>query len=169
MTELETTTAAPPAAFSGARNATPEQIEVAKRAILDGEALPDFGDPELVSRAIVERLLGSQTFEAAFAPQNLEGWQEYLGVPVLVRDFHLNRTRFDDRAEGSPSVYAVCDLERLDGEDPATLQVSVGGMNVLAQLLLIVERDWWDKPVKMIAKETATPGRKVLWLESAER
>lgn len=165
--ELATTADAP--AFSGARAATADQIELAERAILDGESLPDFGDPALVSRAIVERLLGSESFEQAFASQSLEGWQDYLGVPVLVRDFHLNRTKFEDRAEGSPSVYAVVDLERLDGEEPATMQVACGGQNVLAQLLLIAKRDWWDNPVKMIAKDTSTPGRQTLWLETAAR
>ena len=165
------TTAPDTAAATGAelatRSATPEQIEQARAAILDGAAIPDFGDPELVSRAIVERLLGSDTFEQAFKPQELESWQEYLGVPFLVRDFHLNRTRFEDRPEGAPSVYAVCTLERLDGEEPAVVTVTTGGQNVLAQLLLILEKGWWDNPVKMIAKDTATAGRKALWLEGA--
>lgn len=149
-----------------ARTATKKELEVAWTAITTGE-LPDgfgaSGDARGTALAIVDRIKSSDSFEDVFNPQELPAWRDtYLGVPVLVRDLHLNKSTV--AGEGA-AVYAVVDIEPLDGQAPAT--VSCGGQNVLAQLLKILENGWWDKPVKMIAKRTAE-GYDALWLVSAE-
>lgn len=138
-----------------------EELQVAREALLSG-ALPDgFGaaqDSAEMARAIAERILRAETFEEAFAPQTIDAWKDVLfNTPVGVLDFHLNASSYE---VGSP-FYAVCDVERLaDGE---VLTVQTGGLNVLAQLLLIAEKGWWGKPVKMISKDTAG-GFDALWL-----
>lgn len=148
-----------------AKAASPEQIELAYQAILGDAELPAATDPEVVSRAIMERILAAETFEAAFAAQNLEGWREYLDVPVFVQGFHLNRSTYD--APGSSPVYAVVDLTLAADGEPVT--VTCGGRNVLMQLVKMLERGWFDRPVRLVAKQTAADhGGSALWLESAE-
>lgn len=149
-----------------ARKASKDELKVAWTAIMTGE-LPDgfgaAGDARGTALAIVDRIKHSESFEDVFNPQELPAWRDnYLGVPLLVRDLHLNKSTV--AGEGAP-IYAVVDIEPLDGRPPAT--VSCGGQNVLAQLLKMLENGWWDKPVKMIAKRTAE-GYDALWLVSAE-
>lgn len=130
------------------------------RAVLTGEGdLPQLADPEVISAQIVERILAAETFEDAFEPQEVEAWRDYLDVPVLVRNVHLNRSGY----EGT-SIYAVCEIERVDGEEPqGPFTVTCGGRNVLAQLYKMLEKGWLDKPVKMTAKTTGE-GYQALWL-----
>lgn len=148
------------------RPPTKAELDQAYAAILDGKPLPQVSDPEVVSRAILERILTAETFEDAFAPQELTSWRDLLDVPVFVRSFHLNSSGFE---QGS-SVYAVCDLQRADGanwdDGRPTLTVTCGGRNVLAQLVKMLEKGWLDRPVAMIAKRTRE-GFDALWLESA--
>jgi hypothetical protein len=141
-----------------------EDFEVAKSAIIDGTPIPNIGtgDPMAVSKSIAERIAAADTFEEAFSPQDLDAWTNYLGIPVLVQDFHLNPTGF--LVEGNPSVYAVCDIAKL--EDGEIVTVTCGGRNVLMQLLKMKQRGWSDRPVVLVNKRTAE-GYNVLWLESA--
>lgn len=148
----------------GPRKASKEELQVAYKAILDGELPDGFGaaeDAEAVSRAIIERIAAAEDFDEVFSPQDLLGWKDaLLDEPVKLRDFHLNKAGF----EGGSAVYAVCEVERLsDGE---LLTVSCGGRNVLTQLVKILEKGWWDNPIKMIAKRTAE-GFDALWLVKA--
>jgi hypothetical protein len=137
-----------------------KQLAAAYAAILDGEKLPTIGDPEVMSRMILERILKAETFDEAFKPQTLDSWRDYLDVPVTVQEFHLNPSGYE---QGS-SVYAVVDLKRLD--DGAGLTVTCGGRNVLAQLVKMLEQSWTDKPVKLTAKTTGE-GYQALWLVAA--
>jgi hypothetical protein len=139
---------------------TPVEIEQAVAAIMDGQPLPAIGDPEIVSRAILERILAAETFEEAFRPQQLTGWREYLDQPVQVRDFRLNRSGYEN---GSP-VYAVVDLTVLETGEAVT--VTCGGRNVLMQLVRALQKGWLDRPVRLTAKKTAE-GFEALWLEDA--
>lgn len=138
------------------------RVDVAKAyaAILDGEAPPQMADPELVTREILERIMRAETFEEAFRPQTLRAWSELIGVPVKVRDFHLNPSGLEGQ-----TVYAVCELELLDGSE-STTTVTCGGKNVLMQLVKALEQGWLDKPVVLMEKPT-NEGYKVLWLEAA--
>lgn len=140
----------------------PKGIALAYKAILDGEQIPFEGDPQAVSRAIVERIMAAETFEDAFKPQELDAWRNHLDRVVLVRDFHLNPTTFEN--ENGASVYAVCDLvDPVTGEE---FTVTCGGRNVMTQLVKMHERGWQDKPVKLTGKKTAE-GYQALWLVAA--
>lgn len=143
-----------------AKQPSKKDLETAYAAILDGAAIPVASDPEAVSRAILERIFASDTFEEAFAPQQLEGWREYLDVPVLVQEFHLNPSGFE---QGS-SVYAVVDIVRVDTGEQLT--VSCGGRNVLAQLVQMLRHGWFDRAVKLTSK-TTSEGYQALWLVAA--
>lgn len=138
-----------------------EQIDLAYKAILGDAELPIASDPEAMSRAIVERIMQAETFDEAFKPQQLEAWREYMDVPVLVKDFHLNRSSFD--GAGAP-IYAVVDIEKLD--DGETVTVTCGGRNVLTQLVKMLQKGWTDQPVKLTGRQTGE-GYTALWLEAA--
>jgi hypothetical protein len=141
-----------------------EDYATALTAILDGTPIPNIGtgDPAAVSRAIAERIAKSETFEEAFAPQDLDAWTNYIGVPVFVQDFHLNPTGF--LVEGQPSVYAVADIANVADGDVKT--VTCGGRNVLMQLVKMKQKGWMDNPVVLVSKRTAE-GYDALWLQSA--
>ncbi len=122
-----------------------------------------MADPEVVSRAIMERILAAETFEEAFQPQSLPSWgSDFLGVPVFVRDIRLNKSTV--KGGTGPSVYAVVDIADAVKGDVHT--VTCGGRNVLVQLIKMLEKDWLNKPVKMTERPTAE-GYNVLWLEAA--
>ena len=139
-----------------------KDLEMAYAAILDGEPIPASGDPEVISRAIVERILGAETFEEAFSPQELKGWQELVDVPVRVLGFKLNPSTAASGGTG-PSVYAVVDLVVLETGEQET--VTCGGRNVLAQLVKALEKGWLGNPIRLIAKPTAE-GNTALWLQA---
>lgn len=154
---------------------TKKDLELARAAILGDAELPAAADPEIVSRAIMERILDAETFEEAFRPQDLEGWQEYAGVPVLVRGFHLNRSKYgadgEESEEGS-GVYAVVDIAPMTdgGTFEEVVTVTTGSKNVLAQLVKMLEKQldgeaWMERPVKLTQTKTSE-GFTVLRLES---
>lgn len=145
---------------------TGKELELAYRAILDGDVVPEIGDPEVVSRAIMARVMDAESFEDAFAPQSLKSWSDYLDVPVLVREVRLNKSTVK-RVAGMPSVYAVVDIAFLTGNQQGEVEtVSCGGRNVMIQLVKMLEKDWLDKPVQLVSKVTAE-GFDVLWLVAA--
>lgn len=149
-----------------ARTASPEELDVFWKAILDGELPEGFGaaeDADAVSRAIVERIRGEEDFDSVFGEQELAAWRDtLLDVPVQVVNFHLNKSTVDG-GRGGP-LYAVVEVVRLS--DSEQLTVTCGGRNVLAQLAKILENGWWDKPVKMVARRTGE-GYDVLRLAKA--
>jgi hypothetical protein len=139
-----------------------EQVQLAYAAIMGDAELPVASDPEAMSRAIVERIMSADTFDEAFRPQQLESWQSYLDQPVKVREFHLNRSAFED-GQGAP-IYAVVDIELLsDGE---IVTVTCGGRNVLTQLVKMLQKGWQDNPVQLTARKTSE-GYTALWLTAA--
>lgn len=146
------------------RKASKDELAVAYKAILDGELPEGFGaadDAGAMARAIVERIIAAEDFDSVFTQQDLPAWRDtLLDQPVKVIDFHLNKST----VEGGGAIYAVVDVERLaDGE---RLTVSCGGRNVLAQLVKMLEKSWFDNPIKMIEKRTAE-GYGALWLVKA--
>lgn len=149
---------------------TPHDLEAAYGAILDGKPVAQFDtDPEIVSRRILERILAADSFEEAFRPQELDGWQVYVNRPVRVIDFHLNpSTKKSENGKVTASVYAVVDLLLIDpnGEAGDEVTVSCGGRNVLAQLVTMRQNGWMDRTVKLTAKQTGE-GNTALWLEAA--
>lgn len=137
------------------------QLAVIADAILGRGELPPAADPEAMSQAIMERILGASSFEEAFTQQDLTPWRSLLEVPVYVRDVHFNRSGYEGQA-----VYAVCDLELADGSE-SKVTVSCGGKNVLAQLVAMLKNGWQGNPVRLIANRTGE-GFDALWLEAVE-
>ncbi len=141
---------------------TAKELELAYAALLNGEPLPTAGDPEVVSRMIVERILSAETFEEAFAPQKLPAWRDVaLDRTVLVQGFHLNNSTMPE-GQGA-AIYAIVDL--VDTATGEQMTVTCGGRNVLAQLIKSLEKGWLGRPVRMTSKATAE-GYRVLWLEA---
>jgi hypothetical protein len=139
--------------------ASSAELEAAAAAILDGKELPGGGgDPEAVSRMILERILASDPADL-FKPQNLEPWRESIDRPAEVSGFHLNRSSF----EGGSSVYAIVDLTWLD--DGESESVTCGGRNVMAQLLAAMRHGLLPVRVKLVGNRTAE-GYQALWLEA---
>lgn len=145
-----------------------KELETAYAAIMEGKEIPTVGDPEVISRQIMERILNAETFEDAFQAQSLPAWRDTLmNVPVFVRDIRLNPSKYK---ESGSSVYAVVDVQPFStetGEMEETRTVAIGGRNVLMQLVKMLEKGWSDKPVQLISRDT-TEGYEALWLESVE-
>jgi hypothetical protein len=166
MTETQTIGAGDVAKLSGKaldkRNA---ELASAYAAILDNEKPEGLAvsDPELVTREILERIMNAETFDEAFKPQELTAWRDLIDVPVRVLGFKLNPSGLEGQA-----VYAVVELERLDGDmdNPAKLTVTCGGRNVMMQLVKALEKGWLQNPVAMTKKATSE-GYEVLWLIAA--
>ena len=144
-------------ALAGRRAA---EIDLAYRAILDGEPLPVATDAQATSRAIAERILEASSAEQVLQQQELPAWRDLLDVPVEVRGFRLNPSGYE---QGS-SVYAVVDLTRLDTGE--SIGVSCGGQNVLVQLVKLLELDALPAKVKLTGKRTGE-GYQALWLQAA--
>jgi hypothetical protein len=141
---------------------TEEELETIKGVLFRGEELPTM-DKADAAQMIAQRLAESETFEEAFAPQEdtkLPAWADTLmGVPVVVQGVRFNPST--KQGEG-PSAYAVCTLGRLDNGDNVT--VHCGGLNVMTQLVLMLEKGWMGNPVKLVARATGND-RETLYLE----
>jgi hypothetical protein len=142
-----------------------KEIELAYAAIMDGEALPVSNDPEAVSRAIIDRIATAETFEEAFAPQELKGWKEFIGVPVQVKSFKLNPTTYGADENGGSSVYAVVDIVTPDG---VLESVTCGGRNVLTQLVRGLEKGWLEDHTFALESKPTAGGNEALWLRAVE-
>lgn len=133
---------------------TAEELEVVYGAIMDGSEITlQVADPDTIARDIAERIKNAETFEDAFGVQELDSWSDYEGVPFFVRSLKFNKSTQNQKA-GSPSVYAVVELDRAD--DGETITVTTGGKNVLIQLVKMIEKGWTDKPVKLTSMPTGS-------------
>jgi hypothetical protein len=148
-----------------------KELDLARAAIMDGKEIPTGGDPEVISRAIMERILNAESFEEAFQSQTLPAWRDTLvDKPVYVRDVRFNPSTKRDKDKQGPSIYAVVDVQPFDpetGEMQDVRTVSCGGRNVLIQLYKMLEKGWADRPVMLISKDTSE-GYEALYLESVE-
>lgn len=140
--------------------ATPELVEQAYAAILDGTLPPEVGDPSVTARAIAERIRDAKTFEEAFKPTSLPSWQDYTDKPVIVHAFHLNPSNFEEQG-----AYAVVEIGVPETGEFKT--VSCGGTNVLTQLTKAWELGAFPFRAVLRASNTGTPGRVALRLEAA--
>jgi len=147
--------------------ATPDLVEQAYAAIIEGELPPEVGDPEVTRRAIQERIKTADSFDDVFAPQSLTPWTQYAGEIVTVYGFHLNPSSFRDGAEnGGSAVYAVVEISRTGDVDDAE-PVSTGGGNVLLQLVKAWEKGWFPFKATLAVRPGSTPGREVHWIQKA--
>lgn len=139
------------------------QLEAVYRSLQTNEPLPITGDPEVMSRLIMERILAAETFDEAFRPQKLDAWREaFPERAVRVLGLHFNNSAIEGGS--GAAFYAVVDL--VDVESGVTQTVTCGGRNVLAQLVKMVEKGWQDHPVRLTSKRTSE-GYNALWLEAA--
>lgn len=122
-------------------------------AITDGASVSIEVDAEAISQDIIRRMQEADSFEAAFTDgeSEVESWQDYLGVPVFVQGYRFNKSKKNESGKG-PAVYAVVNLSRAD--DGEELLVSTGSKFVLVGLVLMVQKGWTDKPVKLTSTET---------------
>jgi hypothetical protein len=127
---------------------SPEEMEMAWDAVLNGKPLPEMGDPEITARAIKERIKDADSFDEVFKSQDLPKWSDLIGEVVTIGGFHLNPSSFE---KGS-SVYAVVELRR-EGEDDFH-PYQCGGENVLMQLLKALEQQWFPFNGALIGKDT---------------
>lgn len=135
-------------------------IDLAYRAILDGEPLPVTSDPGAV-RSIMERIRDATSIEQVLRAQEVPSWsRDYMDQPVKLLSFHLNPSGFE---QGS-SVYAVAEVVPHDTGEAVT--VTVGGANVLVQLVKLAELQALPRDVRLIGKRTAE-GFTALWLQDA--
>lgn len=142
---------------------TPELVQQAYRAIKFNEVPPEVGDPEIVARLILERIERGSFDESMQPAETLTAWGDlYLDQTVVVYGFHLNKSTIEN-AEGEKGVYAVVELAQVGTGEMMT--VSIGGRNVLMQLVKAWEEGRFPFPAKLIAKPTGTPGRKTYWLQ----
>lgn len=138
---------------------TPELMEMAYAAVMDGTMPPEVGDPAITTRAIQERIRATDKFDEAFKPQSLTPWNELLGEVVTVGGFHLNPSTL----EGQSAVYAVVSLRR-EGEDDFK-PYSCGGGNVLTQLLKAWEQGWFPFQGVLVSRKTSQ-NYDTYWIEA---
>lgn len=142
---------------------TAAELELAVGAIMDGKEveLKGAADPEVISRAILERILKADTFEAIFKPQGLPSFGDSLERPCMVHGFKFNPSRY----QGGSSVYAVVDLTWDDEESGEVHSVCCGGRNVMMQLLQAMRHNLLPVHVQLISNLTGE-GNNAYWLEA---
>lgn len=92
-------------------------------------------DPGEISRQIIDQLLAAKSDDELQAFGNAEGWREYLGVPMELRNFKWLRSTIE--GDGLP-IYAVVQATDLQAGEVRTL--TCGSANVLAQLSNMARR-----------------------------
>lgn len=140
---------------------TPELVEKVRAAILDGETPPEIGDPNLIARAIKERILSGTLEEALTPAESLPGWRDYMNEDVTALGFHLNPSNLTNQ-DGERGVYAV--VEIMVTETGEIVTVHCGGGNVLATLVRAWEIGGFPFRCKL-TETNAASGNGVLRLE----
>jgi hypothetical protein len=142
---------------------TAELVRQAYAAIQDGEMPPEIGDPEVISRAIQERIKAG-TFDQSLNPtEQLTGWaDDYLDKQVTVLGFHLNRSTFVNQTDpDKKGVYAAVELINPDGQ---IVTVGCGGNNVLIQLVKAWEERRFPFSAALVSTSTGS-GNTTYWLK----
>lgn len=154
--------AVPDNAGLAARKPTPELVAQAYAAVKDNELPPNIGDPEIMSRMILERI-EQGTLDDSLAPsEKLPNWaRDYEDVPVAVYGFHMNPSTIDDE-NGDRGVYAIVELAIVGSGEIVTVQT--GAKNVLMQLVKAWEEGRYPFTCKLEVVSTGTAGRKTFWL-----
>lgn len=154
--------------------ATPELLQQAYEAIMEGKLPPEIGDPNITSRLILERIRLGTLDESLDPIESLPNWaREYEDVSVAIFGFHLNPSGFereeyalDEDGNERRDSYAVCEIAPVDTGEIVTVQT--GGKNVLVQLVKAWEEDRFPFTAKLVKRKTSTPGRHTLWLVKAD-
>jgi hypothetical protein len=118
-------------------------------------------DPEQIAMAIVERILNAKDVAEVLTPNQVVHARDIIGVPLNVTGIRWLESDF----ETGPGMYAIMDCVRTDTE--ASLVVSCGGQNVLAQLWKL--NDLGAFPCRVVIQQASRPtkaGFLPLWLEA---
>lgn len=133
---------------------------VVSKYLDDMKAAADRSDDD-VQRAIIGRILRSDTVADILAPQAIEHARDLVDQPLTIKSVRVQESDFDE----GPGIYAVCEAEVLD--DGRTTTFSCGGSNVLAQLYRLAQLN--ALPVDLVIKRATKPtknGFYPLWLEA---
>lgn len=147
-----------PIKVEGVEITDPAELE---RVVFEGSDVQITDDPIEAQREILRRIFAAETPEELLSISGAVAWQELIGVPINVLEVSLRASTFE---EGS-KVYAIVRGERLDEGEPVTL--SVGGINVLGQLMQAARKGWLPMAFVLARAEKPTAsGFYPLWLKS---
>jgi hypothetical protein len=138
-------------------------------AVLKGDAnLDNFEFEQVVNenaqQDILEKILNATDDDEAENVGGALGWQNYLGIPMLIHGFRPLPT--EKKGEGPP-FYLLCELT--NGVTGDNLTVSIGSWGVLAQLINLAKRGKIPGAVRILTKgEETKAGRNPLRLVSTE-
>lgn len=122
-------------------------------AILLGDEVPEYDDPEAIQRAIVTRILEAESFDDIFGGQGTISSQELLDIPIEVHRCRVMKSSFEDGF----GAYMVMDITRLDTGDSEVL--TSGARKIMAQVYIAQRRGFLPAKVKIIEAGRAKQGR----------
>jgi|SRR5215475_2086292 len=121
-------------------------------------------DTSNAQQDILERILNATDDDEAENIGGALGWQNYLGVPMIIQSFRPLPT--EKKGDGPP-FYLLCEVSNVITGD--NLTVSIGSWGVLAQLINLAERGKIPGAVRILTKGDETKaGRNPLKLISTE-
>lgn len=118
-----------------------------------GEVLPEIEDSEAAQRAIVERILASDTLEETFRSATTIATRELVGKPIAIRDCRWMRSDIED-ARG---VYMLLDCADLQTGE--VFVANTGSPTVLAIVWANKQHGRLPIEVKVVEAAAAKPGR----------
>lgn len=131
-------------------------------AAIRGELVPEIEDPEQVAKAIMERILASESADDVLGGSKALHAQDVLNRPFTLNGIRVLRSRF----EGGAGVFIVMDATM--GDDGATESITCSGRSVMAQAVQLYRLDALPRSVKIVQSENQTAnGYYPLWLEAA--
>lgn len=131
---------------------TPELLQQAYDAIINGTLPPEVGDPAITANLILERIRQGTLEDSMRPTEKLASLREYLDAPTIFLGFHLNPSTYEDKdadedenGRTKPAVYAVIRVaDPASGEEET---VQFGGQNVLVQLV----KAWEERKFPFVA------------------
>lgn len=126
----------------------------------DMKNLAEHSDDD-VQRAIVGRILASETAADVLAPQAIEHARDLVDQHLTLTGVRVQESDFEE----GPGIYAVVNAVVM--EDGRTTTFSCGGSNVLAQLYRLAQLN--ALPCDVVIKRSTKPtkaGYYPLWLEA---
>lgn len=130
------------------------------RAQLLGARPLETASPEDAAREIMMRIMEAKSVEDALSNQSIDGWQDYIGQPVILESMKLNSSTFEE----GPACYGVFSITVCaTGERKI---VTCGATNVLAQAIVIGELGGYPVRVRLVESGRVTVnGFRPCWLE----
>lgn len=124
-------------------------------AILLGDQVPEYDDPEAIQRDITARLLRATSVDDLFGAQGTINSQALLGVPIEVHGCRLLKSTIED--PGAFGAYMVIDY--IDLTTGVVGILTSGARNIMTQVYTAKYRGFLPVRVKIIEAGKAKPGR----------